>query len=81
MTKAIDVTLTFMTPAGMPGVLRLEYAGGETKTALLSVLRSGSPIGAAGSAPLRACDMRQLVDGLMDAINAIERHDRLSSHE
>ncbi|WLW63611.1 hypothetical protein RA224_09370 [Achromobacter aegrifaciens] len=78
MSKAIDLTLTFMTPAGIPGVLRLAHTDGKTKTALLSVLRAESLDAAAVSAPLTACDMRQLVDGLVDAINAIERHDRLS---
>ncbi len=34
--------------------------------------------GATGSAALTTADMHQLVDGLMDAIHAIERGDRLS---
>ncbi|CAB3743733.1 hypothetical protein LMG3441_06044 [Achromobacter kerstersii] len=35
--------------------------------------------GPTGSASLTTADMHQLVDGLMEAIHAIEREDRLSS--
>ncbi|MCY1560363.1 hypothetical protein D9M68_974910 [compost metagenome] len=79
MTQPIDVKLAFMAPAGIPGVLRLRHEGGTSKTALLSMER-GEDLGLpTGSAPLTAGDMRRLVDGLMDAIQAIERHDRLSA--
>ena len=79
MTQAIDVKVTFMAPAGTAGVLRLQHAGGKSKAALLSMERAGSLDGPTGSASLTAADMRQIVDGLMDAIQAIERHDRLSA--
>lgn len=79
MTQPIDVKITFMAPAGIAGVLRLRHAGGRSKAALLSMERAGSLDGPTGSAPLTAADMRQLVDGLMDAIHAIEREDRISS--
>jgi len=79
MTKNIDVKLAFMASSGIPGVLRLRHEGGASKTANLSVERAeglGRPI---GSAPLTVSDMRRLVDGLMDAIQTIERQDRISA--
>ncbi|WP_063588599.1 hypothetical protein [Achromobacter ruhlandii] len=79
MTKPIDVRLEFTAPAGIAGVLRLQHDGGQSKTALLSMDRAGSLDYPTGSASLTVADMRDLVDGLMDAIHVIERQVRLSS--
>jgi len=77
MSRPIDVTLAFVAPAGISGVLRLQHEGGKGKTALLSMGLAGSLDGASVSAPLTAADMRELVDGLMDSIHAMERQERL----
>ncbi len=74
MNKRVDVKLAFIAPVGLPGVLRLQHECGEDKTALLSMEVGAEP---SGSAPLTTTDMHQLVDGLMDAIHAIERLERL----
>ncbi|WP_092582055.1 hypothetical protein [Achromobacter sp. NFACC18-2] len=79
MTKNIDVKLSFMAPSGIPGVLRLRHEGGASKTASLSVERAEDLGWPTGSAPLTVADMRRLVDGLMDAIQTIERQDRISA--
>jgi hypothetical protein len=76
MNKRIDVEVPFRAPVGLPGVLRLQHECGTGKTALLSMESSGKSAGSTGSASLTTADMRQLVDGLMDAIHAIERLER-----
>lgn len=76
MKTSVDIELPFISPVGMPGVLRLQHDCGIEKTALLSMECRGMPRGEGGSVPLTAADMRQLVDGLMDAIYAIERQER-----
>lgn len=77
MNKRIDVELAFISPVGVPGVLRLRHECGKGKSALLSMECREMHGGLTGSASLTAADMRQLVDGLMDAIHAIERQERL----
>ncbi|AZS77407.1 MAG: hypothetical protein E2591_24130 [Achromobacter sp.] len=77
MSTLVDVELLVISPAGLPGVLRLRHECSKGKTALLSMEcrdMLGVPI---GSAPLTTADMHQLVDGLMDAIQANERQERL----
>ncbi|AZS77794.1 hypothetical protein ELS24_04705 [Achromobacter spanius] len=78
MNTLVDVELPFISPVGLPGVLRLQHECGKGKTAVLSMEGCGLTGGATGSAALTTADMHQLVDGLMDAIHAIEREDRLS---
>lgn len=77
MNKRIDVELAFTGPVGLAGVLRLQHECGKGKTALLSMGGCDMPGVPTGSASLTTADMRQLVDGLMDAIHAIERQERL----
>jgi hypothetical protein len=79
MTQPIDVKVTFVAPTGIPGLLRLRHDGGTRRAALLSMERAEDLGRPTGSASLTAADMRRLVDGLMDAIQTIERHDRLSA--
>jgi hypothetical protein len=78
MNKRVDVEFPFISPVGLPGVLRLRHECSKAKTAVLSMEGCGMSGGATGSAALTTADMHQLVDGLMDAIHAIEREDRLS---
>jgi len=78
MNKRIDIELPFTGPIGLSGVLRLQHECGKGKTAVLSMEGCGMSGDATGSAALTTADMHQLVDGLMDAIHAIEREDRLS---
>lgn len=77
MNTLVDVELPFISPVGLPGVLRLRHEFSKGKTALLSMECREALGGPIGSAPLTAADMHQLVDGLMDAIHAIERQERL----
>ncbi|MNL27974.1 hypothetical protein D3C87_1496000 [compost metagenome] len=78
MNQHIDVNIAFTAPTGIPGVVRLQHEGATSTTALLSMERAGNLGGPPGSASLTTADMRRLVDGLMDAVNAIERQSRLS---
>lgn len=76
MNKLIELDIPFRAPVGLAGVLRLQHQCGEGKTALLSIDGCGMPGARTASASLTAADMHQLVDGLMDAIYAIERQER-----
>lgn len=77
MNKNIEISLPFVAPVGTPGVLQLLHDRPTSKAALLSIDMGYRSSGRIACAPLTCADMRQLVDGLMDAINAIERHERL----
>ena len=77
MNKRIDVEIPFRAPVGLAGVLRLQHECGEGKTALLSIDGCAMPGVSTASASLTTADMHQLVDGLMDAIQTIERQERL----
>lgn len=77
MNKRVDVELPFISPVGLPGVLRLRHECSKAKTALLSMECRDVLGGPTGSASLTTADMHTLVDGLMDAIHAIERQERL----
>ncbi|MNQ94532.1 hypothetical protein D3C85_1100530 [compost metagenome] len=77
MNKRTDVEIPFRAPIGVLGVLRLQHEFGQGKTAVLSMGGCGMPGAPTASASLTSADMRQLVDGLMDAIHAIERQERL----
>ena len=77
MNKRIDVEIPFRAPVGQPGVLRLQHECGKGQTALLAMDGCGMPGAPTASASLTTADMHQLVDGLMDAIHAIERQERL----
>ncbi len=77
MNKRIDVEIPFRAPVGLAGVLRLQHEPGEGNTALLSMECRDMLGGPSGSASLTTADMHRLVDGLMDAIHAIERQARL----
>lgn len=77
MNKRIDVEIPFRAPVGLLGVLRLQHEPGNGDTALLAMDSCGMPGAPTASASLTTAAMHQLVDGLMDAIQAIERQERL----
>ncbi len=77
MSTLVEVELPFISPVGLPGVLRLRHECNKGNTALLSMECREMLGGPIGSAPLTTADMHRLVDGLMDAIHAIERQERL----
>ncbi|MDH0092776.1 hypothetical protein N7373_15090 [Achromobacter mucicolens] len=73
-TKATDVSISFTHPAGYNAVLKLEH-GARDAAAYVSIASIDASVYA--SARLEVEGLRRLVDGMLDAIDAIERNRRL----
>lgn len=81
MRKPVSVTVPFVAPAGTSGVITLEHDGQCGDKAYLAI-DMGYPIsGVKATAPLALDGMRELVNGLMDSIQAIERNIRLDNKD
>lgn len=81
MHKPVSVTIPFVSPAGTSGVITLQHDGRCGDKAHLAI-GMGCPIsGVKAAAPLALNDMRELVNGLMDSIQAIERNIRLKNKD
>lgn len=74
MANATDVSIPFTHPAGYEAVLKLEH-GERDVAAYLSIVAVDA--GLYASARLEVEALRRLVDGSLDAIDAIERNRRL----
>lgn len=74
MAKATDVSVPFTHPAGYDAVLKLEH-GVRDVAAHLSIAAIDASVYA--SARLEVESMQRLVEGLLDAIDAIQRNSRL----
>lgn len=81
MRKPIDVSIPFVASIGAPGIVRVQLERAPSRNAILSI-EVGYPQFSKGAlASLTAADARQLVDGLMDCVHAMERDERLMSRE
>lgn len=78
MRNAIEVTLPFMAPVGTVGVVRLIHNRQCADKAHLSIDVGHIIKGSSAAAHLSVDRMRQLVDALMDCIQALERQARLN---
>lgn len=74
MAKATDVSIPFTHPAGYNAVLKLEH-GVRDVAAHLSI--AAADVGVYAFARLELESMQRLVDGLLDAIDAVQRNSRL----
>lgn len=77
MRNPINVTIPFVAPAGTSGSVTLRHDARCGDKAHLAVDVGHQGNGGKVSAQLTLDDMRQLVDGLMDCIDVLERKDRL----
>lgn len=73
--------MPFISSIGTPGKVHLTCAGGYEGKAHLSVDPGHSVGESKAGAPLTVDGMRQLVDGLMDCIYAVERDGRIAGSE
>lgn len=79
MREPISVTVPFVAPVGTSGSVTLRHDSLCGDKAHLAI-DMGRPIsGVRAAAPLTIEGMRQLVDGLMDCIYAVERNERLDT--
>jgi hypothetical protein len=77
MSKPVAIKIPFVAPVGTSGSVTLRYDDRYGDKAHLAI-DMGRPIsGVWAAAPLTLDGMRLLVDGLLDAIDAIERHRRI----
>lgn len=81
MRNPITVTIPFVAPVGTSGSVTLRYDDRCGDKAHLAI-DMGRPIsGVRAAAPLTLDGMRQLVDGLMDCVYALERNARIAGKE
>lgn len=81
MSKPVAITIPFVAPAGTSGSVTLRYDDRCGDKAHLAI-DMGRPISdVRAAAPLTLDGMRQLVDGLMDCVYALERKARVYSED
>ena len=79
MRKPVNITLPFTAAVGTSGSIQLLHDGQSGDMPHLSI-DVGHPIsGSRAGASLTVEHMRQLVDGLMDCIYAVERKGRINN--
>ncbi len=79
MRKPVNITLPFIAPVGTSGSIQLLHDGQSGDMPHLFI-DMGHPISwSRAGASLTVDNMRQLVDGLMDCIHAVERKRRINS--
>lgn len=81
MPKIVNITLPFRAPVGSTGAVHLQHNSQCGAKAHLSVTVGHRVSGSSVDAFLSVDHMRQLVDGLMDCIYAIERNGRIQSKD
>jgi hypothetical protein len=81
MRNPICVTLPFMAAVGTSGAVQLRHDDQCGNKARLSITVGHRVSGSSIDAALSVDAMRQLVDGLMDCIYALERKARIHSEE
>ncbi|WP_447988305.1 hypothetical protein [Achromobacter spanius] len=81
MRNAISVTLPFTAAVGTAGALHLSHDDQCGDKARLSITVGHRVNGSSIDASLSVETMRQLVDGLLDAIYALERKGRIYSED
>lgn len=79
MRKPISLTLPFMAAVGTSGAVHLRHDTQCGDKARLSITVGHRVTGSSVDAALSIDTMRQLVDGLMDCIYALERDERLDT--
>jgi len=77
MRNPISVTLPFTAAVGSAGAVHLRHDGQCGDMARLSITVGHRVSGSSIDAALSVDTMRQLVDGLMDCIYALERNGRI----
>ncbi|MFG0230531.1 hypothetical protein [Achromobacter sp. 413638] len=78
MRSPINVVVPITTPVGTLGTVQLVMNGDKGDTALLRVDVGHIITGNTAAVSLNTDGMRQLVDGLMDCIFALERRARIN---
>lgn len=81
MRNPINVTIPFVAPAGSSGAVTLRHDAECGDKARLAIDMGHQVGGNAAGALLTVAGMRQLVDGLMDCIYAVERGGRIAGSE
>lgn len=81
MRKPIDIAIAFVAPAGTSGAVTLRHDAECGDKARLAIDMGHQVGGSAAGALLTVAGMRQLVDGLMDCIYALERKGRIYSED
>jgi hypothetical protein len=81
MRNPISVTLPFMAAVGTAGAVHLRHDAQCGDKARLSITVGHRVTGSSIDAALSVDTMRQLVDGLMDCIDALERKGRIYSED
>lgn len=81
MRNPISVTLPFMAAVGTAGALHLRHDDQCGYKARLSITVGHRVNGSSIDASLSVDTMRQLVDGLMDCIYAVERKGRIQRED
>ena len=81
MRNPITVTIPFVAPAGTSGSVTLRHDDRCGDKAHLAIDMGHQINASAACAPLTLDGMRQLVDGLMDCIDALERKARIYSED
>lgn len=79
MRKPVSVTISFVAPAGSNGSVTLRHDAQCGDKARLAIDMGHRASGNTASAPLTVDSIRQLVDGLMDCIYALERKGRFDA--
>ncbi|WP_454703414.1 hypothetical protein [Achromobacter pestifer] len=81
MRKPISITVPFVAPAGTSGSVTLRHDDRCGDKAHLAIDMGHQINAGAACAPLTLDGMRQLVDGLMESIYALERKGRIYSED
>jgi hypothetical protein len=81
MRNPITVTVPFVAPAGKCGAVSLIHDRKRDHMAHLSIAVATHAATPMACAPLTVRQMQQLVDGLVDCIQAIERNIRLENKD
>ncbi|WMD23340.1 hypothetical protein RAS12_13505 [Achromobacter seleniivolatilans] len=81
MRKPISVSLPFIASDGRVGAVHLRRDDQCGRKAHLSISAGHAASGSSANAPLTVDAMRQLVDGMMDCIQALERNGRVFSED
>ncbi|WP_313461491.1 hypothetical protein [Achromobacter sp.] len=81
MRNPLNVTVSFVAPAGTSGSVTLRHDGRCGDKAHLAIDMGHQVNGSAAGALLTVDGMRRLVDGLLDAIDALERKERIYSED